>query len=232
MDAKQANESSCGVIFDLDGTLVDTLDDITNSLNDAFTMFDYPALSRDRARLLIGEGLVTLLQRASGETDPKRVESLVRQYRAIYRDRMFERSSLYPGVADMLDRVADSGHAMAVLSNKPDDFTVPIGEHLLSRWPFKMIRGAKPDVPRKPDPTSALELCAMMGTAPGDTTIVGDSDVDIQTAHNAGMGSIAVTWGFRDRPSLERAKPDVVYKYPGDVADYLLGLPCGQSSSM
>ena len=222
------------IIFDLDGTVVDTLDDITDALNAVFAEFDYAPIDRRSARSLIGEGLAVLLQRASGETNEDRIRELVQRYRAIYRTNMFRRSHLYEGVPRLLDALAARGTPMCVLSNKPDEFTVPICEALLSRWPFIKFQGSLPDAPRKPDPTLALRLCGLMNRQPDEVMFIGDSDIDVQTARNAGMRSLAVTWGFRDRAQLIAAQPDAVVDRPGEVLDWLLNhdsFPAGHTKA-
>jgi len=210
------------VIFDLDGTLLDTLDDITDSINILFAEYDYALVPEPQIRLMVGDGLALLLSRASGETDADRVDELVNRYRAVYRNLMFNRTRLYPGIGEMLTRLTRGGLPMCVLSNKSDEFTVPICEHYLTEWTFDMLRGARPDVPRKPDPTAALELCRRMECPPAHCVFVGDSDVDVQTAHHAGMQSVGVTWGYRDRDVIEDAGPTALLDNPHEVAAWIL----------
>ncbi len=214
-----------GVMFDLDGTLADTLDDITDSLNAAFDACGYAPLTSGKARQLIGAGLSTLLQRASNETDAQRLDELVHRYREEYRRRLMERTRLYDGIPDLLDTLTARNTIMAVLSNKPDEFTAPICSALLGRWSFVRFQGSLPDTPRKPDPTLALQLCKDMGLAPGDVVFVGDSDADVDTARNAGMIAVGVTWGFRDRAHLVAAAPDVVVETPAALIDWCQRYP-------
>lgn len=223
MAALPENTKARAVIFDLDGTLIDTLDDITDSMNVVFEACGYAVVKRERARRLVGEGLAILLERASGETDRAKLSELVDRYRAVYRERMFERTRLYDGVGEMLDELTAGRVPMCVLSNKPDEFTVPICERLLQRWTFQAFRGSGSAVLRKPDPTESLRLCSLMGHAPEQSVFVGDSDIDVLTAHNAGMKSIGVTWGFRDRSVLEAAKPHVLLDTPREVSAWILG---------
>ena len=209
-----------GVIFDLDGTLADTLDDITDSLNAAFDACGYAPLTPGKARQLIGSGLSTLLHRASNESDPQRLDELVHHYRQDYRERLLARTRLYDGISDLLDVLTARGTIMAVLSNKPDEFTVPICTAVLRRWSFLRFQGSINDIPRKPDPTLALRLCKDMGLLPGDVVFVGDSDADVGTARNAGMIAVGVTWGFRDRAHLVEAAPDVVVDTPAQLMEW------------
>jgi len=215
--AAPAGGTRRGVIFDLDGTLIDTLDDIVSSVNELLLHEHLPPQSCDTIRGMIGEGLHLLLQRASGVEDAQRIAGFVDRYDPFYRARMLDTSRRYDGVATMLDRVAQAGVSMAVLSNKPHEFTAPICAALLSRWRFVTIQGAKDGLPKKPDPTGALRLCDDMQLAPDEVVFVGDSAVDVETARNAGMASVAVTWGFCERGLLEGAAPSHVISHPSEL---------------
>ena len=211
-----------GVIFDLDGTLADTLADITDSINIAFAQAGLEPVTLGRIRALIGEGLTNLLRRASGLEDPERLASLVEAYRSVYRNRMLCRSRLYPGIEALLDKLTERHVPVAVLSNKPDEFTVPICAALLSAWPVVMARGSVEEALKKPDPTVALDLAKLMQRSPAEIFFVGDSTVDIQTGQCAGMTPIAVTWGYRDRPELEAAGPAWVVESPSELCARLI----------
>lgn len=214
--------SRLGLIFDLDGTLIDTLDDLTDSMNEVFEQNALPSVSLARTRTIIGEGLRNLIQRASGVDDEIRVADLVEQYRGVYRGRMLNRTCVYSGVPEMLDGLTSLGLPLAVLSNKADEFTGRICEALLSRWPFVVFRGSRSTADRKPDPAVALEVAAAMRVPPERVVFVGDSAVDIQTARNAGMKSVAVTWGYRDRSELEPTHPDFVASAPAELLDWVI----------
>lgn len=212
-----------GLIFDLDGTLADTLDDITNSINDSFTQAGFEPVTRDRIRTLIGYGLRDLLKNAhsSSDEDEDVLTSLIDGYRNIYRERMLQQSRLYAGVAEFLDQLTASNIPLAVLSNKPHEFAVPICESLLSRWPFVRFRGSSEDWPKKPDPAVAIQIAEEMECEPASIFFVGDSAVDIETAKNAGMKSIAVTWGYREIDELQAAHPDHLIHQPCELLSVL-----------
>ncbi len=212
-----------GVIFDLDGTLADTLDDITDTINAVFEGAGRSPVDQQRVRALIGEGLTNLLHLASSIEDAEALTSLVERYGALYHDRLLTKTRLYPGVSALLDELTRRRIPVAVLSNKPEEFTVPICDALLAPWPFVSCRGACDEARRKPDPTVALELARSMDRAAPAIFFVGDSTVDVQTAHNAGMVSVAVTWGYRDATELHAAGP----KHCIDSPDELLGLLSG-----
>ncbi len=208
-----------GVIFDLDGTLADTLDDITKSINVVFVNADCAPVSRERIRGLIGEGLKSLLRRASEIEDTGRLDTLVDHYREVYRAQMLEVTQLYPGIAAMLDGLARRDVPMAVLSNKPHEFTVPICEDLLQHWPFVRYRGSLDEASRKPDPGAAIELAKQMDRSPADVFLIGDSVVDLRTGTNAGMVPVAVTWGYRDRGELDEAGAARCVDVPSELLD-------------
>lgn len=205
------NARARGVIFDLDGTLLHTLDDIADAMRATFVEAGLAVPTEEHVRELIGHGMRNLLARASGiEEDDARIDVLLTFYRADYAKRMFEKTRFYPGVPELLDALTARSVPVAVLSNKSDEFTVAVCEHYLDRWPLAFARGAREDIPKKPDPAAAFEAAAAMGVDPAEITFVGDSAVDIETAQSAGMRSVAVTWGYRDIEELESAEPDAI----------------------
>jgi phosphoglycolate phosphatase len=211
-----------GIIFDFDGTLADTLADITDALNELLVRIDRPRLSRDRARSLVGAGLDRLLAMATGIRDDGRIAELVNGYRKVYPQRMLNKTRLYPGIPAMLDEMAANAVPMSVLSNKPDEYTVPMCEALLSRWPFVQFRGCRPDDARKPDPGVALDLARQMERNSTRVYFVGDSSTDILTGRNAGMIAVAVTWGYRDRTDLDPACPAHYVDDPAELTELIL----------
>ncbi len=210
-----------GLIFDLDGTLINTLEDITHAANQVLTGHGYPGLTEEQMRLLVGTGLSELLAQAANTDDTAVVRKLVDGYRPYYAQCMLDRTHLYPGISDMLNTLHDRKTPMAVLSNKPHEFTRPICEHYLARWNFVEFLGHRPNIPRKPDPTAALQLAQKLQCDPTNIVFVGDSDVDVQTAQNTGMTSVAVTWGLRDRDHLIAAKPDHLIDHPQQLIPLL-----------
>ena len=202
------------IIFDLDGTLADTLDDITDAANELLASIGRPMVTPEVMRGLIGQGLPILIRRASGIEDADVITDLVERYRPAYTARMLDKTRLYPGIEATLDALTAADIPMSVLSNKPDVYTVPICDALLSRWPFVRCCGHVDGALRKPDPTKAVDLAKAMGHKPHDTIFVGDSTVDIATARAAGMRSVAVTWGFGGREDLAAAAPNQLIDDP------------------
>ncbi len=205
------------MIFDLDGTLADTLDDLTDSINVVFEEHGLPGVTRERIRAQIGHGLRNLLARASGVEDAAKLEALIEQYRVVYRERMFTRTRLFEGIAEMLGGLARRGIPMSLLSNKPDEFTGPLCERLLSRWRFVAVRGARDEAERKPDATLALQLAEAMKRSPEEVYFVGDSATDVQTGRNAGMICVGVLWGYRSCEELAVERPDFLIDAPTEL---------------
>lgn len=205
------------VIFDLDGTLVDTLDDLTFAVNVVLADFGLPAVERMRMRGIVGDGLMSLLQRASGLEDPGALAAMIQRYKPVYAACMLRTTRPYEGVPALLDALTAMDASMCVLSNKPHEFTNPICGTLLSRWRFVRCLGQREGTPRKPHPGAALALASEMQREPADVLFAGDSTVDVQTARGAGMFSVAVTWGFRERDELMSARPDRMIDRPMEL---------------
>ena len=200
-----------GLIFDLDGTLVDSLDDIAAHLNGALADRGLPERTRDEVRAWVGHGAEQLIVRAVPAADE--VAPVLAQFLERYRERPVIATRVYDGLGAVLD-VIGPGRALAVLSNKPHDLTVAIADALLARWRFAVIAGRRPDRPRKPDPGAALGVAAELGLAPAACVVIGDSEVDVATARAAGMRAVAVSWGLRARDALVAAAPDFLVETP------------------
>lgn len=206
------------VIFDLDGTLLDTLEDIGRAMNAVLEQRGRPPRPLDEYRHLVGEGMEALARRvlSEPEAEPDAIAEIVRDYRALY-DRIWrENSRPYPGVRELLDGLIKRGLRTAVLSNKSHPFTVAMTRELLSH-PFDVIRGARPGVPLKPDPTVALEIATAMGAPPNDMVFLGDTKVDMLTARAAGMVPAGALWGFRDAGELRASGAAVLLERPLDL---------------
>ncbi|MCB9647845.1 MAG: HAD family hydrolase [Deltaproteobacteria bacterium] len=205
------------IIFDLDGTLVDTLEDIADSANQALQGLGVPTHSVQAYRLLVGGGIRRLMERAlpeerRGQAD---IEEGVARMRAVYSQRWAQVSRPYPGIPELLDALTARGMPMGVLSNKPHDFTVEMVRTLLGRWTFAAVQGATADVPLKPNPAGALALAGALRVPAARCALLGDSDVDIQTARRAKMLALGAAWGFRGAAELRAAGADHVLDAPG-----------------
>jgi phosphoglycolate phosphatase len=205
-----------GVIFDLDGTLLDSLADIGTAMNDALARHGLPPHPLSAYLQLVGEGIENLARRAAGEAAVD-VAALVATYRAAYAVRLEQKTRPYAGIPELLDALAHRGLSLAVLSNKREDFTVELVKRQLNRWRFAAVRGERQGVPRKPDPKAALELAAELGLAPVEIAFVGDTAVDMKTAVAAGMLPVGVLWGFRGREELKGAGARHLFTAPAEV---------------
>lgn len=203
------------VIFDLDGTLVDSLGDIITHLNGAMADHGLPTRTPVEIGEWVGYGAEQLVQRAV--PDAGQVPAVLATFRARYRTHPVIDTKLFPGFPAFLDALART-HMLAVLSNKPHELTVAVVDQVLGRWPFKVVHGQRGDRPRKPDPQALMNVCSELDVAPTDCVLVGDSEVDIETARNANVRGICVTWGLRDPVALRAARPDVIVETVAELA--------------
>ncbi|MGH1344931.1 MAG: HAD family hydrolase [Nannocystales bacterium] len=206
------------VLFDLDGTLVDSLGDIAASTNVCLAAAGLPTHTLDAIRGFVGHGIGSLVEQALGShATPHLVESLLAEIRVHYHQHSTDRTLPFPGIPQLLETLVERGIPLGVVSNKPHEMTTHIVGVLFPDTAFGFVTGESPDIPRKPDPTGILTACATLGVPPSDAVYVGDTSVDMQAAHAANVRSIAVTWGFRDRVALESAQPDHWATSPEDI---------------
>jgi phosphoglycolate phosphatase len=203
------------VVFDLDGTLVDSLGDIMLHLNATLVERGFAARSRVEVGEWVGYGAEQLVTRASPR--PELVAELLARFRAHYRERPVVETRVYPELDRALDSIA-GGRTLAVLSNKPHDLTVSVVEALLGRWSFPVVAGQRAGRPHKPDPAALLEVAAELSIDPRDCVMVGDSEVDIATARAAGVRSVGVSWGLRGLDVITAARPDFLVHAPAELA--------------
>ncbi len=210
------------IIFDLDGTLVDSRLDLTSSVNAMLIHFGRPALPLDVIATYVGDGAPMLVRRALGDPDAEAfVQSALEYFLAYYREHKLDHTVVYPGIFEALQAVRTAANGidarhLAVLSNKPVNPTRAIVEALGLGSFFKQIYGGNSFSTKKPDPLGALTLAKESNVKPEEAMIVGDSDIDILTARNAGMWSCGVTYGFAPH-SLEQAPPDVLVHSPREL---------------
>jgi phosphoglycolate phosphatase len=210
------------VLFDLDGTLLDTLEDIALTMNSVFGRRGYPPFSLAECRLMVGEGMEVLvrraLRRAGGPEDAGdlTVTAIVREYRTEYENAWRAHSHPYPGVFGLLEGLRARGVRTAVLSNKSHPFTEEMTRELLP-FDFDVVRGAVPGVPYKPDPAAAVAIASEMGLPAAEFVFVGDTSVDMETSRAAGMFPVGVLWGFRDAEELASSGAAVLLASPTDL---------------
>lgn len=209
------------VLFDLDGTLVDTLEDITRCVNTCLASLDESPKSKEAVRAMVGDGIDLLCQRALTRPTPGRVDQMVRCMKAYYRKQVVETAAPYPGVVKMLQGLRQWGLRLGILSNKPHDLTERVTECLFPKGVFFKVLGHSTGLPRKPDPAGALKMAGIIGLDPQDFLYVGDSPVDIQTGKAAGMTTVGVTWGFRSEEELEVEEPHLLVHHPQEILNWI-----------
>lgn len=211
------------VIFDLDGTLVDTISDIAASMNAALASLGYPVHPDADYRAMVGRGLAVLARRAL--PPEARSEEIVEECRKrafeAYLGAPADKSAPYPGIEQTLDALREKGIPCAVLTNKPDAVAALVVSKVLPGASFRAVVGAREGVPHKPDPTAALSLAASLGAFPRSVLLLGDSDVDVRTAQAAGFSSAGAAWGFRGRDELIMAGADLVLDKPTDLLAFI-----------
>jgi len=211
-----------GLIFDLDGTLVDSLQGLAASLNFALAASGLPVHPLAKVRGFIGNGAKILIQRASpADADELLLQTIEQAFKSHY-DRTWQDGTIaYDGITGMLETLQSRGYPLAVLSNKPHPFTEAIVAALFPTIRFSSVLGQREGIPHKPDPSGALEIAGNLHLRPEDCTVIGDSTMDLETARNAGMRAIAVTWGFHDRERLVAAGADLIADDPAELLELL-----------
>ncbi len=204
------------VIFDLDGTLLDTLQDITNSVNAALKELHLPPRPPDFYRRHIGAGVPLFARRVLPPQlhDPHTTDKFARAVETHYSRHWARTTRPYPGIEQLLQQLDRLAVPKAVLSNKPHQFTQMLVARFLPAHRFEAVQGHLPGLPIKPDPAAALQMAAKLGVAPGRFAFLGDTPTDMQTARSAGMLAIAVLWGFRSAQELHDAGADILLEEP------------------
>lgn len=214
-------------IFDLDGTLVDSLCDIAESLNEALDLLGLPPIPLSCYRNMVGEGFPTLCERAIGRTHPHLVKRLAEIAAPRYRTRLLVHTRPYPGIPQLVWELKQAGLKLAVLSNKPHEMTVRTVRAFWSEGDFAVVQGYIREEHRKPSPWHVLEICAGLGIPPERTWLIGDTPTDVVTARAAGAHVIAAAWGFRTREELASAGADFIAERPEHVHEMLLQVQGG-----
>ena len=213
------------VIFDLDGTLLDTMEDIAGACNHALEACGCPARRLDEYNMLVGRGIFNLFRGALPEEmrSEEMVDMMHRHFVPYYNEHICDRTRPYPGIYEMLDRLADNGISFAVASNKYQEGTETLLKRLFGKYRFVSILGQRDGKPIKPDPQIVREaMGAMEGLGTDEVVYCGDSDVDMQTGINAGVRTIGVTWGFRAREELASYSPWMLAEKAEDISNAIL----------
>ncbi len=211
-------------MMDLDGTLLDTLQDLADSMNSTLSHFGFPVHKLEKYRYFVGDGMENLVRRSlpdSAKTGPRLISRCIEMMRQTYERNWNVKSRPYPGIPELLDALTARGLKMAVLSNKPHEFTLKAVEGLLGAWRFEAVMGERPPIPRKPDPSSALEIANRLRVEPADFLYLGDTATDMKTANAAGMYAVGVLWGFRDAEELIAGGAGKLIAKPAELLEML-----------
>ena len=213
--------SSDLLIFDLDGTLIDSKRDLVNSVNAARAWMDLPPLADEHVYSYVGDGAPMLMRRALPGATEAQLERGLRYFLDYYREHMLDATTLYPGVREALDQLKDAGVTMAILTNKPVRFSVRLIDGLSLSGHFFRIYGGNSFDEKKPSPVGANLLMKESGVEAPGTVMVGDSGVDVRTARNAGIRACGVSWGFQPETFAE-FPPDFIVDDLRELAEMVL----------
>lgn len=208
------------VIFDLDGTLANTIESITFCGNRALARFGFPSYGEEEYKYFVGDGAAELIRRAlirAGDDGLKHFDEVFGEYLRLFKKDCMYHVRPYEGIVPLLDALKEKGIRIAVLSNKPHANSVSVVEMLFGKGYFDRIQGQEEHIPRKPDPAGACEIAKDFGLCAGDFLYVGDTGVDMRTGKAAGMRTIGVLWGFRDRKELEENQADEIVERPEEI---------------
>jgi len=207
------------IIFDLDGTLLDTLNDIAEAMNLVLRDNGFPPHPIDMYKNFIGKGLEKLIEQALPlkAVTPLPMPTYLQAFRAAYAKNWHTNTRPYPGIPDLLTHLSQQDVSMAILSNKAHEFTVQMATALLDRWQFQQIRGAGSEFPKKPNPKAAWHIINHMNLRREQCLLVGDSGIDMQTATAAGIFPVGVTWGFRPESELLDNGCRFLARHPLDI---------------
>jgi phosphoglycolate phosphatase len=211
-----------GVVFDLDGTLVNSLDDIADSMNAVLQGRGFPVHEVDAYKMFIGNGIRNLVRVTLPESnrDEPTTAACHEQMVELYERNCLNKTKPYDGIIELLNELQARGLKLSVFSNKADAFTNRIVRALLPDC-FEIVLGLRPDAPKKPDPWGALHIAEKLGLRPGEFLYIGDSNIDMQTAGNAGMVPVGALWGFRSREELLAGGAEHLIAHPMDLLKLL-----------
>lgn len=208
-------------IFDLDGTLLDTVADLCNAGNHTLAKAGYPTHPLKSYYGFVGNGIGKLMERALPEGHKEEAESLLDEFKSYYGKHLYDETAPYQGVVGILHRLNESGAKIAVASNKYQAATETLVHHFFPNVNFVSINGQRDGMPRKPDPAVVKLIMEEAGITKENVTYIGDSSVDMQTAQNAGVKAVAVSWGFCEKKMLEEYNPAFIADNAEELSRYL-----------
>lgn len=205
------------VIFDLDGTLLDSIEDIASSMNKVLESLQLPTHKIEDYKHFVGGGVDILVENALSNQSKEIKDEVTKRFKIEYDGKLHSKTLPYDGIYELLDELKKLDINLAVLSNKPHEFTVSYVNHFFKNYNFKEIHGQKKDVPKKPDPKAALDIVKCLDSSCENTYFIGDTKIDMQTAKNANMTAIGVLWGFRDEKELRDFGADFIVSNPLEI---------------
>ncbi|MFY9107809.1 HAD family hydrolase [Aliarcobacter cryaerophilus] len=205
------------VIFDLDGTLLDSIEDIASSMNKVLESLQLPTHKIEDYKHFVGGGVDILVENALNNQSKEIKDEVTKRFKVEYDGKLHSKTLPYDGIYDLLDELKKLDINLAVLSNKPHEFTVSYVNHFFKNYNFKEIHGQKKDVPKKPDPKAALDIVKCLDSSCENTYFIGDTKIDMQTAKSANMTAIGVLWGFRDEKELRDFGADFIVSNPLEI---------------
>lgn len=211
------------VLFDMDGTVLDTLDDLADSVNRSLREFQLPEVSREHVAQSLGNGAAYLIRHCVPDDCPENLcDEVLAFYKPWYDAHCRVKTAPYPGILPLAEALRAAGIRQAIISNKPDPAVQELAEVFFPNL-MDVVIGESPAVRRKPAPDTVLSAARRMGFEVADCVYIGDTEVDIETARNAGMDCISVTWGFRTERQLTEAGATVIVRSPAELSEKLLG---------
>lgn len=210
------------VIFDLDGTLVNSIEDIADAMNTVLQSYNYPTHSYEIYKQFVGSGIKRLVIKALPENqcEEAQIDTVFNEMMRIYSTRCTQKTKPYDGIIDLLKQLKNQNIKLAVLSNKADQLTKKIVLALFPNY-FEAVEGLSDEAHKKPNPIKALEISKTLKLPPEDIIFVGDTAIDIQTAQNANMLAVGVSWGFRDKNELVESGAKHILNHPLELMDLL-----------
>ena len=205
------------VIFDLDGTLLDSIEDIASSMNKVLESLQLPTHKIEDYKHFVGGGVDILVENALNNQSKEIKDEVIKRFKIEYDGKLHSKTLPYDGLYELLDELKKLDINLAVLSNKPHEFTVSYVNHFFKNYNFKEIHGQKKDVPKKPDPKAALDIVKCLDSSCENTYFIGDTKIDMQTAKSANMTAIGVLWGFRDEKELRDFGADFIVSNPLEI---------------
>ena len=207
-------------IFDLDGTLIDSLEDLADSANDTMTSFGFPTHTVEEYRYFVGNGPRKLMERClpkEHSQDAKIIDEALSRYNACYKEHLFGKTRPYDGIMSMLEALREKDIPLGICTNKQQFASDAIVEKMFPSGMFRMNLGDMPGTPRKPDPTKTLQIVTAFGVKPQETAYLGDSSTDMENAINAGVFGVGVSWGFRPEQELVESGAKLIIHHPMEM---------------